>query len=195
MAKVSGGLFSVDAKGSIGGFLTFSRVTSGQVAKRLASPSNPQSVAQNGNRNAIRLASAIQFYIARATVSNNYFSSLDFTFLTQNQPLTGTWSTLLLSLLVPGGQAKIDSVNAAWLSIGGFNQWQYQQQAAIAGINIRQVVIYGQGNTVLRTISAGEVLYFYIYSMWQAGFINADISTAAAYTVPGGGGGGGDEIG
>ena len=182
MAKVSGGLFSVDARGSFAGAVVFAGSSGGLVAKKLTKPKNNKSEAQNFARNSVRVAAELQAYIAVTTEVNSYFGVRDKEFLSKKAPDNHTWSSYLMVLLVSGGQARLDLVRGEWLSKTPESRALYLDATKNTNPRHKNVVLLKANDEKLMNYSRGLSLFYYNKAIVEAGLYSGNIDLPQTYT-------------
>lgn len=146
MAKVSGPLLSLDARGKIGGAMVFSGWKGTQTVRQLVTPANPRSTDQMTTRTKLAVA-------GKATKVTEYNSSFA-DWLRSVAPNGQSWASYLQKEVLGPNFSNFDAAVTAY-NLGGNATEKGYIDAAAADIGVEAVNLTSIGGT---TYSAGQVL-------------------------------------
>lgn len=169
MAKVSGPLMSMDARGKFGGTLVFSGWKGRPTVRQLVLPTNPQSANQQAARNAVRVGGAIQRFCNLSALIN---ANLTLTNKAEIQAITPSgqaWNGTLVKSLVGAGALTYAAGQAAWAALTGGQKtaWDGAADALVPAIPaVNQVDAGGVAGTPL---TSGNVFFLQEYALYSLG--------------------------
>jgi len=145
MAKVSGPLLSLDARGKVGGAIVFSGWKGLQTVRQLVTPANPRSASQLTTRTKLAVA-------GKATKVTEYNSSFA-DFMRTVAPNGQSWASYLQKDLLGAGFTNIDASITAYNLAGNTDEKGFADVTALA-IGVQAVDLTSIGGS---TYSAGQV--------------------------------------
>lgn len=181
MAKVTGPLMSMDARGGFGGTLVFGNWKGRPTVRQLVRPSNPATISQVNVRNSLRLTAAAQHFANGVVAHGSGRTITDQEAITNVTPSGYAWNGHLVKTMVGAGGVNMTAGKAAWtaLTSGAKTAWD----TAAAGLTpvIPSVAQKGAGNVSATAISGGEVFFLYQYALYLLGLITVPGATPPTY--------------
>lgn len=177
MAKVTGPLMSMDARGGFAGAIVFSAWKGRNTVRQLVTPANPKSQAQEDARNAIRVLGAGQRWANLTAEILNGETLTDKARLQAVAPSGQAWNGYLVKSAIGAGQVNYDAAAAAWAAIGAVPQGNWSTAAAALVPAIPEVALIDAGGIPAGNMTAGQVFFHYAYGLYMAG-INPDVPGA-----------------
>lgn len=176
MAKVSGPLMSMDARGAFGGALVFSGWKGRATVRQLVIPANPQSTNQQAARNAVRVLGALQVFASHSVLQGSGRSVTDKSLLTTNAPSGQAWNGYLVKGVIGSQRLTYDAARTAYALLTGGNKTTWQAAAAALTPpvpDVAQVDALGVPGT---PVDQGEVWYIYQYGLYSMGLAPAPVA-------------------
>lgn len=126
MAKVTGPLMSLEASGTIGDALTFSRWVGRPYVRRYTVPANPQTLIQETHRNRFSVMGTIATWAARNTQTFDANTDDVQKLIKSKTPTDQRWNGFLLRVMTSGNGAQFDACKNKWdtLLIGSRGDWE-----------------------------------------------------------------------
>jgi hypothetical protein len=168
MAKVVGGLFSLDARGKFGNALVFSNWKGTQTVRRLVTPSNPQTVAQM----------AVRAYLAAGGKINKVLAPTSdvAVALTALTPSGQSYASYFIKEILGNNNANIAASRAAYELIGNATVAGYFDDEA-AAMGLESVDL---GTPTTSKVAAGLALWAVWDTLHRLGVTGfEDVTTAA----------------
>lgn len=181
MAKVSGPLMSLDARGKFAGALVFSGWKGRPTVRQLVTPSNPMSADQVTARNRQRITAAAQHYANLETDMLSGKTATDKALLTAAAPAGQAWNGFLVKSMIGAGALTYDAAAAAWTALTAGEKTAWNDDAAALTPAIASVPQYSAGNVAGTPATGGQVYFHYIYGLYAAGIL-ADAPTGTPPT-------------
>lgn len=181
MAKVSGPLMSMDARGKYAGTLVFSGWKGRATVRQLVTPSNPMSNAQTKVRNQMRVTAIIQKFVKASVRKGDGRLKTDKELIVDKTPAGQAWNGFLVKTIIgAGGLAYADSV-AAWTALPAGDKAAWDAAAAAQVPPITGVPQYTEGNAAGVALSAGEVYFIYQRALYLLGLRGAPGAAVPVY--------------
>lgn len=165
MAKVSGPLMSMDARGKFGNTLVFSGWKGRPTVRQLVTPSNPQSANQQISRNRMRVTAAAQAWANTSTLIESGRIQTDKAEIQFSTPSGQAWNGTLVKAMIGAGGVNYIAAEVAYnaLSAGEKTAWD----VAAAGYTkpfpaVNQV---DAGGTLGAPLTGGHALFLYQYGL------------------------------
>lgn len=182
MAKVTGPLFSMDARNAFGGALVFSAWKGRNVVRQLVTPANPRSAGQEEARNRVRLAGAIQKHINQETDVLSGQTLADKARIQAVTPAGYAWNGFLTDSLIGSGGLVYDAGMTAWGLLTAPEKTAWDDAAAALNVPyaaaIYQTVAGGSAGTPL---TVGNAFYMQMYALSQMGLASAPTAVPPTY--------------
>lgn len=176
MAKVTGPLMSMDARGKFAGTLVFSAWKGRNTVRQLVIPANPQSQIQQDARNDIRVVGTAQHWANLATVKGSSRTITDKAALTAAAPAGQAWNGYLSKLMIGSGALNYAAAVAAWTALTSGNKTTWDgAAAALTPVfpSTYQADALGVAGT---PVSGGKGWYIYQYALYVAGIAPAPVA-------------------
>lgn len=176
MAKVTGPLMSMDARGKFGGTIVFSGWKGRATVRQLVTPANPMSANQTAQRNMVRTGGAIQRFANLCVLKGAGRLVTDKAALTAAAPAGQAWNGFLVNSLIGAGSLNYTAGQAAWAATTSGNKTTWDGAAAalnpaISAVN--QTIAGGGAGTPL---TAGNAFYLHVYALYKAGIGSAPVA-------------------
>jgi len=181
MAKVSGPLMSMDARGKFANTLVFSGWKGRPTVRQLVQPTNPQSTNQVAARNMVRTGGAIQRFINLSVLVNANLTLNDKLEIAAITPSGQAWNGYLVNALIGAGALAYTAGQAAWTALAGGEQtaWDNAAAALVPAIPaVNQQVAGGGAGTPL---SGGNVFFLQEYALYTLGLQTVPDATPTVY--------------
>lgn len=175
MAKVTGPLMSMDARGSMGGVLTFTNWKGRPVVRQLVTPANPKSANQETARNAIKVLGAGQHFAQLTALKRAGETLTDKQEMQALAPAGQAWNGFLVKSAIGAGQVTYDAASAAYALLTAPQKTAWVDAAVALVPAIPEVAQTAAGGVPAANMTAGEVFFHYSYGLYAAG----------AATIPG----------
>ena len=133
MAKVTGPLMSLEASGTIGDALTFSRWVGRPYVRRYSVPSNPQTLDQETHRNRFSAVGSITTWASRNTQFFGTNTEDVQALIKAKTPADQRWNGFLLRVMTSGNGAQYEAAKAAWEGpvLGSQSIWETAASALV----------------------------------------------------------------
>jgi hypothetical protein len=182
MAKVTGPLFSMDARNKFGNALVFSGWKGRSVVRRLVTPSNPHSANQESARNRVRAAGAIQHVVNLTTEKGAARLLTDKDAIKAITPAGYAWNGFLTDTLVGSGAVNYAAAQAAWaaLAAGEKTAWS----VAAEGLTIPYATAINQtttGGGTTTALTTGNAFFLHTYALFLMGIASAPGAVPPVY--------------
>lgn len=159
MAKVTGGLFSMEASGKFGGALVFGKWKGQQTVRQLVTPSNPKTAAQASNRNAVRVFGKIQKFIRTNTKIRTGQTKTDLALIKARAPSEQAWNGYLVASGIGPTGANYAATNTTYAALPAAQKTAWDTAAAALTPAITAVVQKGAGDAATPAMPAGQVFF------------------------------------
>ncbi len=181
MAKVSGPLMSMDARGKFGNTLVFSGWKGRPTVRQLVTPSNPQSTDQQAARNAVRVAGAGQRFANLCTDMGDSRSNTDKDAIKFVTPSGQAWNGTLVKAMIGAGQVNYTAAVAAYTALSGGEKTAWDTAAAALDPVVTAVNQVGAGGVAGTPMVAGKVWFIYQYGLYVLGIADLPAATPPTY--------------
>jgi len=175
MAKVTGPLMSMDARGKFAGALVFSVWKGRPTVRQLVTPANPMSANQMTVRNAMRVLAAGQRFSNLTTTKRAGETVTDKAELISLAPAGQAWNGFLVKSAIGAGSINYDAASVAYAALTAPQKTAWNDAAVALVPAIPAVAQKAAGGVPATDMTAGEVFFHYVYGLYMAG----------ATTVPG----------
>ena len=182
MAKVTGPLFSMDARNAFGGALVFSAWKGRNVVRQLVTPANPRSAGQEEARNRVRLCGAIQKHINQDTQILSGETMVDKVRIQAVTPAGYAWNGFLTDTLIGAGGLVYDAGMAAWGLLTAPEKTAWDVAAAALAVPYAAAVYQTvAGGTAGTPLTVGNAFYMQMYGLSQMGLATAPTGAPPTY--------------
>lgn len=169
MAKVTGPMFSLDARGKFADALVFSSWKGRPVVRQLVVPANPQSVDQQVARNIVRAFGAIQAFINNVAPTFVYDDGTTTPFTLKDTliaaaPAGYAWNGNLVKMGIGAQQITYDAAVAAWAGVTDKAAWTTAAGNLVPAIPA--VAQIGEDGVPEANMAAGEVFFIMSYTLY-----------------------------
>lgn len=169
MAKVTGPLMSLEASGTIGNALTFSRWVGRPYVRRYTVPGNPQTMGQENHRNRFSAVGTITTWASR---NNQLFGSNlvdDQALIKSKTPADQRWNGYLLRVMTSGNGAQFEAAKAEWdgPQVGAQAAWETAANALTPPMP--SATQRGEGGVSLPAATPGFLLFVLHWGFYQMG--------------------------
>lgn len=183
MAKVTGPLMSMDASGSVGGTLTFSKWVGRSYVRHLVIPSNPQTADQMTVRNAFSVMGKATAWAGKTSEMGDGRSETDATLLQQIAPADQRWNGYVVSIMTQTSAAAYQNAMSAYSALDETAKTDWDDAAEALSPSIAPAPQKSEGGVTEDPISAGNVFFIYQWALYVAGIIESQPSeTPPNYT-------------
>lgn len=181
MAKVTGPLMSMDARGAFGGTLVFSNWKGRAVVRELVTPANPRAALQIAVRNAVRVAGAAQHYAFHETSMGAGRLVTDLNAIKAIAPSGQAWNGTLVKAMIGAGQVNYTAATTAYnaLTAPQKTAWDTAANALTPPIPAVAQGLAGGGAGTPKT--SGEVFFRYTYGLFILGISAVPGATPPVY--------------
>lgn len=169
MAKVSGPLMSMDARGKFANTLVFSGWKGRPTVRQLVQPTNPMSTNQEAARNMVRTGGAIQRFCNLSVLVNANLTLNNKLEIQAITPSGQAWNGYLVNALIGKQGLAYTAGQAAWAALAGGEKtaWDNAAAALVPAIPaVAQTVAGGGAGTPL---TAGNVFFLQEYALYTLG--------------------------
>lgn len=176
MAKVSGPLYSAEARGRIADIMVHFPWKGRACVRQWLKPTNPKSTSQVEVRSFIYALAKGGMYFCNRTAEKKHATTLDKDLIKAVTPATQIWNAYLMKMSIGALHANWDEAATAWSAITATAQEAWD--TAAAGLDIPIVGATFNGNAV----GAGENFYHYRYGLYKMGIDTLPTETPPTYT-------------
>jgi hypothetical protein len=181
MAKVSGPLMSMDARGKFANTLVFSGWKGRPTVRQLVQPTNPQSADQMTARNMLSALGAIQRFVNQSVLVNENLTLTDKLEIQAITPSGQAWNGYLVKTAIGAGALTYDAAQTAFaaLAAGEKTAWSTAADALVPAIPaVAQKDAGGGAGTPL---TSGEVFFILEYALYVMGLQTVPGATPTVY--------------
>lgn len=173
MAKVTGPLMSLEASGTIGNALTFSRWVGRPYVRRYTVPSNPQTLDQEVHRNRFSVIGIITTWASRnqQTFGANVLD--DQALIKAKTPADQRWNGYLLRVMTSGNGAQYEAAKALWEGANLSAQPAWETAALALTPPMPSAPQRGVGGVSAPAATPGFLLFLLHWGMYQLGIQSA----------------------
>lgn len=183
MAKVTGPLMSLEASGTIGNALTFSRWVGRPYVRRYTVPGNPQTLTQETHRNRFSVMGTIATWMSRNTQKFGSNTDDDQTLIKSKTPADQRWNGYLLRVMTSGNGAQFDAAKNEWETTLVASQSSWESAATGLTPPMPSAAQRGVGGVATTAATPGFLLFCAHWAMFQMGLQPAaPDSTPPSYT-------------
>jgi hypothetical protein len=169
MAKLTGPLFSLDARGGFAKTVVFSGWKGRKTARFLAIPANPRTEGQEQARSDMTTCARIVRVLYVGSLQVDGASASDRDLLHAQAPADKTWGNHLTSYMLGPQGSNMRSHEAAWTALDAGDRTAWETAAATLSPAIVPAPQTGDGGVFIRNKSAGEILFSYERTLGQMG--------------------------
>lgn len=181
MAKVSGPLMSMDARGAFAGTLVFANWKGRPTVRQLVKPSNPATTAQVGVRNELRVTGAAQHFARASSQHGAGRSVTDQQAILAVTPSGFAWNGHLVKTIVGAGGVNYAAAETAYAALTSGQKTAWDTAAGGLTPAIPAVAQKIAGNASGTNKSAGEVFFIYTYGLYLLGITTVPGATPPTY--------------
>lgn len=167
---------SMDARGKFGGAIVFSGWKGRATVRTLVTPANPQSLAQQDSRNAVRAGGAMQHFANLATVKGSGRLVTDKAAIMAVTPSGQAWNGTLVKALVGAGGLNYAAAETAYAALTAGNKTTWDTAALALTPAIPAVNQVGAGGVIGTPMAAGQVFFMYQYALNLLGIAPAPVA-------------------
>lgn len=176
MAKVSGPLYSAEARGRIADIMVHFPWKGRACVRQWLKPTNPKSTSQVEVRSFVLALASGGMYFANRTAQLKHATILDKDLIKAVTPTAQIWNAYLIKMAIGALHAFWDAAETAWSALTATAQAAWDTAAegltpAIPGATLGTEVV-----------SAGENFYHYRYGLYKMGIDTAPTATPPTYT-------------
>lgn len=173
MAKTTAPLFSLEASGSVGKTIVYSRWHGRSYVRRRVIPLNPQSTDQVKVRNAMRcLGKGVAFANATALI-NPDLTLNDEAEIRAITPSEFAWNGWIVGKGIGADMVDYDAMAGLWTALAGGEKTAYDNAAAALVPAIGACAQGQAGGGYGTPLTAGNVFFAWLYSLFKAGLLTA----------------------
>lgn len=176
MAKVTGPLMSMDASGGFGGTLVFGKWKGRNTVRQLVTPSNPQTLAQQIGRNAVRVVGTMQHWVNFAVTKGSGRLVKDKTLLKSVTPANQAWNGYLSKLMIGAGAIAYTAAGNAWAALSAPNKATWETAAGALSPVIPATYQTAALGVAAPSMTNGEAWYRYQTALYAAGIAPAPVA-------------------
>lgn len=169
MAKVSGPLMSMDARGKFGGTLVFSGWKGRPTVRQLVQPTNPQSQNQQDARNMVRTSGAGQRFANLCALLGAGRLVTDKAAILAVTPSGYAWNGTLVDAMIGSGALNYAAAQAAYALLTGGEKTAWDVAAAALTPAIPAVNQVDAGGVPGTPLTGGNVFFIYTYGLYILG--------------------------
>lgn len=169
MAKLTGPLMSLDARGGFGGALVFSGWKGRSTVRQLVKPANPMSTGQVTARNIQRVTAAAQKFANACLLHGAGRTKTDKALLIAAAPAGQAWNGNLVFGMTGAGALVYQAATTAYNALLAGDKTAWDVAAAALVPVIGQVAQYTAGNVPAAAMPGGEVFFHYQYGLYSLG--------------------------
>lgn len=181
MAKVSGPLMSMDARGGFAGALVFSNWKGRPTVRQLVTPANPMTTGQVDVRNRLRVTGAIQRFANANLQHGDSRSATDQAAIMAVTPSGYAWNGHLVKTVVGAGGITYTAARTAYAALTGGQKTAWDTAAAALTPAIPAVAQKSAGNVSATPLTKGEVFFIYQYGLNVLGIAGVPGATPPVY--------------
>ena len=181
MAKVSGPLMSMDARGKFGSTLVFSGWKGRPTVRQWIIPTNPMSADQETARNRVRVCGAAQHFANLCLLLGGGRAVTDKEAITAITPSGQAWNGTLVKGMVGAGGVTYAAARAAYALLTAGEKTAWSNAAAALVPAIPAVAQFDAGGVPGTPMADGEVFYVYTYGLYSLGITTAPTGVPPVY--------------
>lgn len=173
MAKVTGPLMSLEASGTIGNALTFSRWVGRPYVRRYTVPGNPQTLNQETHRNRFSAVGTITTWGTRNNQTYDANTDTVQELIKSKTPADQRWNGYLLRVLTSGNGAQYDAAKSEWEGAMLANQAAWESAATGLAPPMSSAAQRGALGVSTTAATPGFLLFLLHWAMFQIGVDSA----------------------
>lgn len=181
MAKVTGPLMSMDARGKFGNTLVYSGWKGRPTVRQLVTPTNPMSTNQEAARNIVRTCGAAQHFANLCALHGGGRSVTDKAAIMAVTPSGQAWNGTLVKGMTGAGAITYEAAQAAWALLTGGEKTAWDNAAAALVPAIPAVAQMAAGGIPSTPLTGGNVFYIYTYGLYSLGITTIPTATPPSY--------------
>lgn len=181
MAKVSGPLMSMDARGKFANTLVFSGWKGRPTVRQLVQPTNPMSTDQVTARNMVRVGGAIQRFVNQSTLVNANLTLNDKLEIQAITPSGQAWNGYLVNFLIGSQALNYAAGRAVYAALQAGEKTAWVNAAAALVPAIPDVAQFAANNQAAAAMSKGEVFFMLEYALYKLGLQTVPGATPTVY--------------
>lgn len=169
MAKVTGPLMSMDARGKFGGTIVFSGWKGRSTVRQWVQPTNPQSANQETARNRVRVTGACQSWANMSAMVGPGRTTTDKAAIQAITPSGYAWNGYFVQAIVGAGGLSYTAAVTAYTALSAGEKTAWDNAAAALTPAILAVAQMAAGGIPATPMVAGEVWFIYQYGLYLLG--------------------------
>lgn len=169
MAKVTGPLMSLEASGTIGDALTFSRWVGRPYVRRYSVPGNPQTLNQETHRNRFSVMGTIATWAARNNQTFDANTDNVQKLIKSKTPADQRWNGFLLRVMTSGNGAQFDACANEWDTTFGASHASWESTATNLTPPMPSAAQRGAGGVSTTAATPGFLLFALHWALFQMG--------------------------
>jgi hypothetical protein len=181
MAKLTGPLFSLEASGTVGRTITYSRWKGRAYSRRRVIPLNPMSANQVASRNLVRAASQAVSWASQTALKTTPPGVTDKAAVAAITPDTQAWNGYLLASIIGANAINANAAQAIWSALQAGEKTSWNNAAAAL---VPPILPCAQGDTgggYTTDMPAGEILLMHRYGLYALGLVGIPTATPPTY--------------
>lgn len=171
MATVSAPLFSLDASGSVGKTIVYSRWHGRAYVRRLVTPLNPQTADQVAVRNAMRVLSQGVAWAQLTALVNPALTLTDKAEIKAVTPSEYAWNGYITEKGIGANKVDYDAATAAFTALQAAEKTAWDDAAAALTPAIGACAQGQAGGGYGANLQAGAVFFHWVYALYKAGLL------------------------
>jgi len=179
MAKLTAPLFSIEASGTIGKTITYSRWHGRSYARRRVVPLNPQSADQVAIRNAMRCLAVGVHWANLTALIHPDLTLTDEQEIRAVTPSEFAWNGFITEKGIGANKVTYDACAAVYTALQPAEKTAWVDAAAALTPAIPACAQGAAGGGYGANLTAGQVFFTWVYALYAAGLL-----TAAPGAVP-----------
>ena len=169
MAKVTGPLMSMEASGTVGDALTFSRWVGRPYVRRYSVPSNPQTLHQEIHRNRFSAVGSITTWASRNTQFFDTNTKDVQALIKAKTPADQRWNGFLLRVMTSGNGAQYEAARAEWHNLTAGEEADWETAAGGLTPPMPSATQRDAGGISKPAATPGFLLFLLHWGMYQMG--------------------------
>lgn len=181
MAIVRGPLYSESVSGQFGGVIVFSETLGRNRARRLVTPANPRTQAQQDTRNAMRVSAKVVKWANLTTLKAPLQTLTDKARINAIRATNTLWNTTLTGAITGEQLINYDTAVAAYTAFTDPQKTAWDDAAEALVPAIPAVVQVDADGVAGTPVSAGQAFFCYIYGLSVLGLSTEPVAVPPVY--------------
>lgn len=169
MAKVTGPLMSLEASGTIGDALTFSRWVGRPYVRRYSVPGNPQTLIQETHRNRFSVMGTIATWATRNNQTFDANTDDVQKLIKSKTPSDQRWNGFLLRVMTSGNGAQFNACRNEWNTLSSGSKANWEIAATDLTPPMPSAAQRGAGGVSVTAATPGFLLFTLHWALFQMG--------------------------